>query len=258
MDTPEQASYYDRRWTTENAYKLDEHELARAAAIDRGIQRVLRDQMPPWRILDVGCGRGWISNHLSVYGHVVGVDLSRRGIDRAQQHFPHIEFEARDVMTEGFPPGLFDVVVSSEVLEHVPDQRGFIELLSKTASPRGHLVLTTPNAAWKRKWMSRTEWEPQPVEQWVKRRPLSRLLKAEGWRVLESSTFYLGFDTSGIHRFVNSRSLRAIAARLGATHAWDQVFGRLGLGLYTIVVAQRRPATTPPPRRAPLEPPGRR
>src|SRR5258708_27501592 len=78
------------------------------------------------QILDLGCGRGWLAPFLSKHGNVTGIDFAPAGIGFAQRNFSdHGKFLLADA---NLPfPGLsdterFDVVVCSEVIEHVPNQ----------------------------------------------------------------------------------------------------------------------------------------
>ncbi len=51
----------------------------------------------------------------------------------------------------------FDVVLSYETLEHVPDPKAFVRELSRVLKPGGTLVLTTPNLLWEPvHWLSAT------------------------------------------------------------------------------------------------------
>ena len=86
-------------------------------------QHVQRDQ--PMRILDVGCGRGWLTNLASIYGHCDGVDPVAAPVRLAQQRFPDLKFSvgtAGDVIkSPDFQP--YDVIVAPEVIEHTTEKR---------------------------------------------------------------------------------------------------------------------------------------
>jgi len=97
-------------------------------------------------ILDVGCGNGYIASQLSAMGHnVIGIDASYDGIAIARKAHPDVRFEVysayddlTDVVTET------DVVVSSEVIEHLYRPKLFLENVFKVLRPGGYVILTTP------------------------------------------------------------------------------------------------------------------
>ncbi len=74
-------------------------------------------------LLDLGCGRGWLAPFLSKYGNVTGIDFAPAGIGFARHNFSdHGTFFLADPSLPFL--GLsetkqFDVVVCSEVIEHV-------------------------------------------------------------------------------------------------------------------------------------------
>jgi 2-polyprenyl-3-methyl-5-hydroxy-6-metoxy-1,4-benzoquinol methylase len=63
---------------------------------------------------------GDLSGELLSYGSVTGIDLSEEGIQIAKRRFPGGEFFAANMLEHDFGSRQFDLVVSSEVLEHVP------------------------------------------------------------------------------------------------------------------------------------------
>src|SRR5207253_7230870 len=72
------------------------------------------------RVLDLGCGTGNIARPVASLGHVVhGIDLDSRSIELAvaQNHFPNLRFER--LLLEQVELGASDVIILSEVLEHV-------------------------------------------------------------------------------------------------------------------------------------------
>jgi len=96
--------------------------------------------------LDVGCNYGFaLDLARSVYGwEVVGIEPSlagRRG--RAELDLDIREGYLREDTDLG---SRFDVVLSSEVLEHVLDPLAFLRGIRSQLSPRGRLILTTPAA----------------------------------------------------------------------------------------------------------------
>ncbi|MEM1215670.1 MAG: class I SAM-dependent methyltransferase, partial [Bacteroidota bacterium] len=102
------------------------------------------------RILDVGCGAAWVAEHFqNVKGvEVFSMDISTVNPQQAVKRYPfagHLGLVA-DVFHLPFRPGLFDFVVASEIIEHVPDPSQFLTVLCQQLAPGGRLVVTTPHA----------------------------------------------------------------------------------------------------------------
>lgn len=104
------------------------------------------------RVLDVACGEGYGSAMLAEWGasEVVGVDISAEAIAAAQKEFsrPSITFiqgdacRLNDVL--GDRPG-FDLIVSFETIEHVPDAHGLLAGISRYRALHGSVVISCPN-----------------------------------------------------------------------------------------------------------------
>lgn len=75
-----QQEYYDTRWPQESP-GLNRLELLRLIEIFRCLfDTNINFSKQDIRICDLGCGRGWVTHHLSQFGEVVGIDLSEQGI----------------------------------------------------------------------------------------------------------------------------------------------------------------------------------
>lgn len=98
-------------------------------------------------LIDAGCGDGHLLGEIHRRhpgASLVGVDVSRAIIARNRQRLPAIRFHAADLAAPGFEvPGRYDVVVSSEVIEHIEDWRAALDRLAGLAGPGGELILTT-------------------------------------------------------------------------------------------------------------------
>lgn len=100
------------------------------------------------RVLDVGCGNGYTAGVFLARGcEVVGIDLSEQGIRHARQAHPGARFEQlpadNDVLQNlGCEP--FDLVVSTEVVEHLYAPRPYIAGCRAALRPGGRVILSTP------------------------------------------------------------------------------------------------------------------
>ncbi|MCS6329547.1 MAG: glycosyltransferase [Nitrospira sp.] len=139
------------------------------------------------RILDVGCGRGWLTNLATAYGTCEGIEPVAGVVEHARRMFPHIRFEAATpdsvLKRPDFTP--YDVVLCSEVIEHVPHPQKpeFVNQLASLLTPDGYLILTTPRGDVWEEWR-RIAPPNQPVEDWVTEAQLADLLAKSGFQHL--------------------------------------------------------------------------
>jgi SAM-dependent methyltransferase len=106
------------------------------------------------RILEVACGRGGFVTELARNGaHVTGCDFSLaalrvgRGKLRVLSMATSAAFIQGDAQDLPFADESFDLVVSCETIEHVPDVRRALREMWRVARPGAKLFLTTPNYA---------------------------------------------------------------------------------------------------------------
>ena len=101
---------------------------------------------PRKKAFDLGCGNGATCEMLGNLGfEVVGVDISKSGIDQAKISFPHLRCEvgsAYDDLAGKY--GSFDLVVSLEVIEHCIDPRAFATTFMSLIAIGGMGMLSTP------------------------------------------------------------------------------------------------------------------
>ena len=176
-------------WSTPDPNPDEAARWSKIASFLECILREARQNNPErtLRILDVGCGRGWLTNLATAYGACEGIEPVAGVIEHARRMFPHLRFEAGTPETllarSDFKP--FDIVLCSEVIEHVPhaNKPVFVQQLAQLLTSDGYLVLTTPRGdVW-------NEWQKiappnQPVEDWVTEQQLGQLLSDGGFRHL--------------------------------------------------------------------------
>ena len=99
------------------------------------------------RVLEVGCGNGYLAPHLCRAGaQVVGVDVALNAV----RQFPRVDgagcwAAVADGKLLPFPDSSFDVLICMEVLEHVPDPRPLLDECIRVTKPGGQLVFSCPN-----------------------------------------------------------------------------------------------------------------
>ena len=99
--------------------------------------------------LDIGCGYGYGSHLLSEHARLVtGIDYHPPAIAYAREHYqsPNLTFLRHDANTPlPFPDRSFDLIVSSEVLEHIEKQEDLIREVARVGRPGGHAIIKTPH-----------------------------------------------------------------------------------------------------------------
>ena len=101
-------------------------------------------------VLDVGCGLGQFSERLQARGaKVTATDIGTRLLDLTRERVgcECVQADALDLATV-FGEDRFDIVVSSECIEHTPDPREALRQMAKVLKPGGWLSLSTPNRIW--------------------------------------------------------------------------------------------------------------
>jgi 2-polyprenyl-3-methyl-5-hydroxy-6-metoxy-1,4-benzoquinol methylase len=105
---------------------------------------------PGGRVLDVGCGGGFLLEELAKRGYGgVGIDLSPESVDIARTRLAEIGAADRlDAMVGSAyepPEGPYDLVTLTDVLEHLEDPRACLRALREQMNPGALLVISTPN-----------------------------------------------------------------------------------------------------------------
>jgi 2-polyprenyl-3-methyl-5-hydroxy-6-metoxy-1,4-benzoquinol methylase len=104
------------------------------------------EQLPPARILDLGCSGGLLSDRMRALGHMVtGVDVLE--LPTVRNHVDHF---IQGDLDNGLPrevsaDGPFDVVLAADVLEHIRVPELVLEQIRDLLAPRGVLVASVPN-----------------------------------------------------------------------------------------------------------------
>ena len=103
------------------------------------------------RVLDVGCGLGFMSLYAASRGaQVLGVDVSQRAVSACRQSAHNLglaqraRFQACD-FTKGEVEGSFDLVMCFEVLEHLVDDGLALSRLAALLAPGGVVALSVPS-----------------------------------------------------------------------------------------------------------------
>lgn len=201
------------------------------------VLRHLRD-VPPCRLLDIGCGPGALIYELSKRGfHSFGIDSSSKARELAahlQSHSLRMTIQAE---LDPRWAGTFDLLLSFEVIEHISEDVGALREWRRYLKTGGQLILSTP--AHQHRWNAADEWAGHVRR--YERNQLVQTVEAAGFKV-ETIECY-GFPLANVMEMLRARAygrvLAAKRARLdtegltgesGADRSIDTKFWRLYSG----------------------------
>jgi 2-polyprenyl-3-methyl-5-hydroxy-6-metoxy-1,4-benzoquinol methylase len=105
------------------------------------------------RVLDLGCGNGSLTSVIADEGfEVIGIEESDSGIVLASQNFPNCQFIQASIYDLPYTEleNSFDLVIASDVIEHLLFPRELVIAARKCLKPQGKLIITTPyHGYWK-------------------------------------------------------------------------------------------------------------
>jgi SAM-dependent methyltransferase/uncharacterized protein YbaR (Trm112 family) len=98
-------------------------------------------------VLDVGSGNAWAAKKFcKPRVDFFSFDISLKNVSEALKRFPAENHHGvvGDAINPPFQPGTFDVVIASEIIEHILEPQQFISSLMKILKPGGKLIVSTP------------------------------------------------------------------------------------------------------------------
>jgi len=98
----------------------------------------------PKEILDVGCASGWFLHELSKKipsAKFYGVDIYKEGIDYAKKEYPNINFYVSNAEKLRFEDSKFDLIINTEVIEHLENPEKAINEMKRVLKKNGRLII---------------------------------------------------------------------------------------------------------------------
>ena len=234
----EQADYNDDWNIARRSGSFDEMPEEVRIQGQRVLDLLLSIGLSKPKILEIGCGTGWLTEKLEAHGECTAIDLGPQAIEMAKKRGLQATFLVGDFLQLDLPIGHFDVCVTVGTISCFEDQAALFEKIATTLRPRGHLILTTNNRFVFERQRNRAEAIPGRVMNWRTPRELRALLRPR-FDVLYQTTLFPSGDM-GVLRIVNSGKLNR-ALRLVLPQATiDRAKERLGLGHNILAMARRR------------------
>ena len=121
------------------------------------LQKKFKSMLSGRRVLDVGCGQGHFVDFMMRSGwNVLGIDLSESAVEICRQYT--LPVKKMDIFDSSLKAGSFDLLMVSEVIEHVHNPVQFIRRAEALLRPGGLLYLTTPNYASLDRYILGSDW----------------------------------------------------------------------------------------------------
>lgn len=119
------------------------------------------------KILEIGSGKGRLLNHFFRLGYDIrGVELNQDYIAASRVLFGELPVSAAESEKLPAADGSLDIVMSFDVLEHIPDSDAHLREVNRVLKPGGYYLLQTPNK-WTNtvfetfRWKSFSAWKVQ-------------------------------------------------------------------------------------------------
>lgn len=184
LESLTEEQYYEQLFIKNNRWNKpapNNDEFKRWTVIESLIKEIKNDDN--LKILDLGCGRGWLTNLLSQFGEVIGIEPVNKVVEYAKNIFPEIHFlKGTAINLINQYKDTFDLIVSSEVIEHIPDleKQQFVKEIHMLLKNDGFLIITTPRKDVEKEWNKYTD-SNQPIEDWISENDLKLLFEENGF-----------------------------------------------------------------------------
>lgn len=187
----------------------------------------LRFFPPSGRILEIGAGTGWQAQTLQALGFdVEAIDLSSSNY-KEHRVFPVVDYDGHRIP---FGDDSFDVVFSSNVLEHIPHVEEFQREIHRVLKPGGVAVHIVPSSTW-RFWSNITDilkaWKIPDRHGEHATNALTEILlfRKNWWRQLFEKTGWQVVTTMPCPIFYTGRALMGARISIPARYRLSQILG---------------------------------
>ena len=145
--------WYDTYWKNAEMVKKSKNPLECLAnseatywGVKESLKKIIKKDLKSSKILEVGCGLGYLTYSLNKAGYnSIGLDISKEAVSNAIDNYGN-PFVAADLYEySNLHQNEFDVIIFTEVIEHLNDITSFMNCLVQLLKTNGKIILTTPN-----------------------------------------------------------------------------------------------------------------
>jgi 2-polyprenyl-3-methyl-5-hydroxy-6-metoxy-1,4-benzoquinol methylase len=130
------------------------------------------------RALEIGPGSGvYLPALAGVASEVVATDIEDAYLDHLrpiEQDHPHLRLTHDDILESSLPSEYFDLILCSEVIEHIADSRKALAEMRRLLAPSGVLILSTPQKYSPLEIFSKLAFLPGIIDivRWIYKEPI--------------------------------------------------------------------------------------
>jgi len=130
--------YYDQKESSEKNILRKYFHSSRQIMVEKNVTSIYKKGDV---IVDLGCGAvNWNKNKLPV----IGVDINKKMLAYAKKKQRLKSFIVNTIDDAQFKDASVDIVIITEVLEHMPNYKEIVKKIYKMLKPEGHLIITVP------------------------------------------------------------------------------------------------------------------
>lgn len=171
------------------------------------------------KFLEVGCGMGYFSNKATQLGaRVTGVDVGANLIKMCRATNKKAKFLVASASDLPFKDNTYDVLLSTEVIEHVEMQSLALKEMVRVLKPRGIMVITTPNRIFKTAFDLLSLIGIRPYkgnEKWYFPWVLKKELELNGLKVVKEYYFNFVYPNKYLDKLENKFILKFLCINYG-------------------------------------------
>ncbi|MCS7093221.1 MAG: class I SAM-dependent methyltransferase [Patescibacteria group bacterium] len=162
------------------------------------------ETLKPKKVLDAGCGRGFYLKALTYFPfirEIHGIDINDHYLKIANQitsDDSRVFVKKQSIQKTSYQDNYFDLIICSEVIEHLKDDVGALRELKRVLKDKGYLIITVPNEEFPFLW--------DPLN-WI----LMKFFKIH----VNKNTWWLAGIWADHERLYSSNNLRKVVTQAG-------------------------------------------
>jgi 2-polyprenyl-3-methyl-5-hydroxy-6-metoxy-1,4-benzoquinol methylase len=134
--------------------------------------------LKPGRALEVGPGSGvYLPVLADLFREVTAADVEPSFLHQARAiatHYTNLQVQVDDIMRSRLVPASFDLILCTEVIEHIADSAAALATMRSLLAPGGHLILSTPQRYSPLEVAAKVAFLPGIIDvvRWIYREPI--------------------------------------------------------------------------------------